>query len=71
LLLADIVKVTNDAPVVLTEFDKDFKDVSWEMKDDEEETAVKKEKATARGGNSALLKTKLRGEDRVGHQPTS
>ncbi|KAJ3410484.1 FACT complex subunit spt16 [Chytridiales sp. JEL 0842] len=64
LLIADTVRVTKDAPLILSQFDKEFKDISWEMNDEDEDQAVKKEKAAARNGNSALLKTKLRGDDR-------
>ncbi|KAJ3333758.1 FACT complex subunit spt16 [Blyttiomyces sp. JEL0837] len=68
LLLADIIRVTAEAPVVITGFEKNFNDISWEMKDDDEEKAVKKEKPTVRSSaaakNSAVLKTKLRGEEK-------
>jgi nucleosome binding factor SPN SPT16 subunit len=63
LLVADIVKITADQPVLLTHFDKDFKDISWEMKDDDDVEVVKKEKASSK--SSAVLKTKLRGEENV------
>ena len=56
-----MVQVTKDSCEVLTECDKEFKDISWEM-NDEEEPVPKKEKNTAA---SAVLKTKLRAEEKV------
>ncbi|KAJ3198628.1 FACT complex subunit spt16 [Entophlyctis luteolus] len=61
LLLADTVRITKGAPVVLTVFDKDFKDVSWEMNDDEPDTAVEAKKNSAKA-STAILKSKLRNE---------
>ncbi|KAI8834781.1 FACT complex subunit SPT16 N-terminal lobe domain-containing protein [Chytriomyces cf. hyalinus JEL632] len=61
LLLADTIRITKDAPVFLTEFDRDFKDISWEMNEDEDEIVA--ETKSAPKLPTAVLKSKLRNED--------
>ena len=74
LLLADTVKISSGValPVLLTDFDKEYKDISYEMDDEEEESLpAKREKTSAaaastdRSGTKAVLKTKLRSEEMV------
>lgn len=72
LLLADTVKISSGValPVLLTDFDKEYKDISYEMDDEEEESLpAKREKTSAaaastdRSGTKTVLKTKLRSEE--------
>ncbi|KAI8854433.1 FACT complex subunit-domain-containing protein [Chytridium lagenaria] len=58
-------KNRSDGAELLTSFDKDFKDISWEMNDDNESEISMIEEPTRNGrnGNSAVLKTKLREKD--------
>ncbi|KAI9352706.1 FACT complex subunit-domain-containing protein [Obelidium mucronatum] len=62
LLLADTVRVTKAEPVYLTNYDRDFKDISWEMNDEDDEPAVDNKKSAAKIP-TAVLKTKLRNDE--------
>ncbi|KAI8610260.1 FACT complex subunit-domain-containing protein [Chytriomyces sp. MP71] len=59
LLLADTMRITKEEAVYLTDVERDFKDISWEM---EEEENVKPEPKAAKLP-TAVLKSKLRKED--------
>ncbi|ORY48261.1 SPT16-domain-containing protein [Rhizoclosmatium globosum] len=61
LLLADTIRITKEAPVFLTNFDRDFKDISWEMNDEDEEPVAEKKSSTK--VPTAVLKTKLRNDE--------
>ncbi|KAJ3025663.1 UNVERIFIED_CONTAM: FACT complex subunit spt16 [Siphonaria sp. JEL0065] len=62
LLLADTVRITKDEPVYLTIYDRDFKDISWEMNDEDDEPAADSKKSAAKIP-TAVLKTKLRNDE--------
>ncbi|KAK9470440.1 FACT complex subunit-domain-containing protein [Dipodascopsis tothii] len=66
LLLIDTVLITKDFPVVLTDSPKEQGDISYYFKDEEELQDEKKEKAPKKEkpANTAVLKSKLRGEAR-------
>ncbi|KAJ3071143.1 FACT complex subunit spt16 [Podochytrium sp. JEL0797] len=62
MLLADTIRLTKEAPVYLTNYDRDFKDISWEMNDSDEEVVVDTKKAVAKIP-TAVLKSKLRNDE--------
>ncbi|KAJ3218860.1 FACT complex subunit spt16 [Dinochytrium kinnereticum] len=63
LLLSDIIQVKENGAELLTSFDKDFKDISWEMNDDNESEEDVIAEPVRNGRSSAVLKTKLREKD--------
>ncbi|KAJ3142649.1 FACT complex subunit spt16 [Physocladia obscura] len=63
LLLADTLRITKDAPVFLTSFDREFKDISWEMNDDDDDVEAVAETKNVPKVPTAVLKSKLRNED--------
>ncbi|BFZ61011.1 FACT complex subunit spt16 [Saitoella coloradoensis] len=66
LLLIDTVRVTTEAPVVLTDSPKSQSDVSFYFKDEGSEEEVKPEvEKPRRAAAAAIMSTKTRGENRV------
>ncbi|KAJ3168124.1 FACT complex subunit spt16 [Irineochytrium annulatum] len=55
LLVSDVIHITSDGPKTLTEFDKDFKEISWEMNDDEEEEAFVENGGDGKKGRGAAI----------------
>lgn len=64
LLLTDTVRVTGDTPIVFTESPKARGDVSYYFKPEGVPVAPVKKEKTRVAANSAILKSKLRGETR-------
>lgn len=62
ILLIDTVRVTSSGAVILTESPKSRGDISYYLKDEDEAKPVKKEQK--KPVNSAILKNKLRGENK-------
>ncbi|KAI7820538.1 putative SPT16-general chromatin factor [Gamsiella multidivaricata] len=65
LLLVDTIRITTEAPQILTSCDTSFDDISYILKDvaEEEEEPVKKEQPNSqRTAKSAVLNTKFRSE---------
>ncbi|KAI9199412.1 FACT complex subunit-domain-containing protein [Polychytrium aggregatum] len=63
LLLSDTIRVTRDIPIVLTESSKELSKIRYVLAD-EGETEVKKEKNDGMVRKSAVLESKLRGEEK-------